>query len=1311
MIGLFVSAWQLVVRRSLANWRLLSTVLIGVVMAVTLLASAPLYAQALSSLGLAHQLRQRPPELLDVQVLVFNEPAQREAYAAVDDRVSGEATQQLDGILRGRSRYLRSSVFYLATLEETDRLVQSLTTQEEAGAALFDATEAVSQTRLDSKVATDAAVASQSAEATAALDQTTKETDRARTAAFEARARLDSAQMAAEQAQRAVLLAERALVPGDQRRQLAYERAQAAETAALEAVTKARRDVTQTGLVERVANIRLDRAKQDALRSQDPALSRTAQEAAARVAEVEQRVKEETQHLAALRQATRELWQNESRDRAYMQALSGLEDHVRLVAGAYPALLAVPEDEEAAVVAEVLVGAATADQLGLEVGSQVVVLPAWEETRDQLLLRVAGIIEPNDPKEEYWLLEDPFRLGDPEQGWHTASFFVSEESFLDGLGGLFPAHEASTLAWRFYVDADRVPSQDATVLQDDLGAFQRGVLTGVPGSQVLTVLDKVLEDYRTKLLLTRIPVYLVLLQVVGIILYYLTMVTNMLVERRAADVALLQERGASMGQVLVLHAMEALLLCGAAFVIGPLLAQAMTAVLGKTAAFRALSGGGLLPVELSPDVFLLAALASGLSFLALLAPTIQVSRQSLVAQRGSLARPARLPWWQRFNLDLAALVLGGLFYWQVSRQGALLGRTLFGELSFDPLQLLTPTFLMVATAIAFLRLFPLMLALFSRWLARDLPVTAYLGLLYVGRNPLPYTRLILLLTLVTAVGFFVALFGGTLGRSIRERIAYVTGSDIRVANVANFERGRGAFLATYSGMDGVDRAMPVYRGTARVAGRTAAASAAPTLLGVDTEAFAGMAWFRGDFADQRLSDLMPLLQGQQSAPEGRPLPNDARQVRLWVQPFPMCAVCQLYLRLGDADDTYWNVHVARQEGDVLIEAMSSPDWQQFTMDLPAGAPPFRLLGFWLRSTAPSGGLPVGGVRLDAVEALNAAVAVAMVEDFDSGTIWEVRPRGTGLPAGQAGAQAQVDSFSADPQNVLQGRFSGRLQWRAGGGTPGLQLPRRTVPIPAIASNSFLKAANLSPKGRPLLSLSVSGSAVQVQVVAAVEYFPTLDPAGFGFLVTDLGQLSRAANAAPTGDLALYPNEAWIASRSRGAARDDLRERLLATGTASTKVYDEIELLSRATTDPLTSAGWRGVLNLAFLAAAGVGALGFMIYAYLFAQRRQLEFAVLRTMGFSARQTGLLVSFELLVIVVLGVTAGSLIGGVLGRVMLPFMQLTELGEQVLPPFVLAVGWGEVLRIYGILVLAFLVASGATTRFFSRLAITRVIRIGE
>jgi len=152
-------------------------------------------------------------------------------------------------------------------------------------------------------------------------------------------------------------------------------------------------------------------------------------------------------------------------------------------------------------------------------------------------------------------------------------------------------------------------------------------------------------------------------------------------------------------------------------------------------------------------------------------------------------------------------------------------------------------------------------------------------------------------------------------------------------------------------------------------------------------------------------------------------------------------------------------------------------------------------------------------------------------------------------------------------------------------------------------------------------------------------------------------------------------------------------------------------MRRATADPLASAGWQGVLSLAFLAVAGIGVLGFMVYAYMFAQRRQLEFAVLRTMGFSARQINRLVSFELALVVLVGIAVGSIIGAVMGSIILPFLQLTELGEQVLPPFVLTIGWAELIGICGILLAAFVIASAITSRFFFRLSITRLIRIGE
>ena len=51
-------------------------------------------------------------------------------------------------------------------------------------------------------------------------------------------------------------------------------------------------------------------------------------------------------------------------------------------------------------------------------------------------------------------------------------------------------------------------------------------------------------------------------------------------------------------------------------------------------------------------------------------------------------------------------------------------------------------------------------------------------------------------------------------------------------------------------------------------------------------------------------------------------------------------------------------------------------------------------------------------------------------------------------------------------------------------------------------------------------------------------------------------------------------------------------------------------------DPLVAAGWQGILVIAFGAVLLLSAIGFLVYSYLTAQERSLEFAILRTLGFS-----------------------------------------------------------------------------------------------
>ncbi len=146
-------------------------------------------------------------------------------------------------------------------------------------------------------------------------------------------------------------------------------------------------------------------------------------------------------------------------------------------------------------------------------------------------------------------------------------------------------------------------------------------------------------------------------------------------------------------------------------------------------------------------------------------------------------------------------------------------------------------------------------------------------------------------------------------------------------------------------------------------------------------------------------------------------------------------------------------------------------------------------------------------------------------------------------------------------------------------------------------------------------------------------------------------------------------------------------------------------------DPLIAASWEGILFLCFAAVLLLTALGFVVYSYLSAQTRTLEFAVLRTMGLSGGQIVALVGFEQAFVIVAGAAAGTLLGLPLSRLMLGYLGITETGARVLPPFVSAVSWRTVAVADGLLVLVFAATIAALGLLYGRLAVHRALRMGE
>jgi ABC-type antimicrobial peptide transport system permease subunit len=209
------------------------------------------------------------------------------------------------------------------------------------------------------------------------------------------------------------------------------------------------------------------------------------------------------------------------------------------------------------------------------------------------------------------------------------------------------------------------------------------------------------------------------------------------------------------------------------------------------------------------------------------------------------------------------------------------------------------------------------------------------------------------------------------------------------------------------------------------------------------------------------------------------------------------------------------------------------------------------------------------------------------------------------------------------------------------------------------------------------------------------------------MVADLNALQTIAARVPAVADTVFVNEAWMNQSPGGLSADALASK----GVIAEKVLDREALRATAASDPLIAASWEGILFLSFGAVLALTALGFAVYVTLAAQARALEFAILRTMGFSRRQILSLVSFEQAFVIVGGVAVGTLLGFPLGRLMIGYLGVTETGTDPLPPLLSQVSMGALISVYGLLALVFVGTIASLATVYSRLAVARALRIGE
>jgi hypothetical protein len=955
-----------------------------------------------------------------------------------------------------------------------------------------------------------------------------------------------------------------------------------------------------------------------------------------------------------------------------------IRERVKIVEGAWP--------EADGDVLQIVIGEDLARRQGLAPGDREIIKPFIGLPQRFEVVEIAGIGRPIDPSDIFWAGSVPTDLIYIDQGsfdfWTTS--FTTEAAADPWLRDSRGFDQISAIqSWMLALDRESVALKDVDTLDAAIADFRSSL--GRDGIAVRTGIPDLIESFDLRSVIFGGPVLAMLALVVVGALYFLIYMSALTIEREGPELALLRSRGASTGQTVGLHVAQSAFIAIVAATVAPVLARLLVRATGRIPPMSELTGGGAL--EVAQDRSLLPFIVAGgsLAFVSMGLAILPFARRSVLDLRALAARPTTSSVWQRYYLDVFLVVIAGILLFELRRRGLV---DAGDNLGLDPFAVASPALFLFAGALILLRILPFLLRGIG-WLLTRLRGMAALPGWHLGRNPVPYGRLALLIWITTGFGAFALTYAQTLETSYDDRAGFAAGADARILG-----DGVGWIPAPES-----SQAASVYRTTASA--RLTGSTRGSELVAARPDDLAAVLTWREDFGPSPAETLAPLGATAGASPLGVELPAGTTAIRIGgvvvprssaeqaaaaeegTAPPPMVhASIRILDGLGRpwiftapplSDEAWTTVDAnlqpasARNEpraGGLVEPLMLEAVWleREPTVDYPDPLDASRILIDEVSAVTPSGEtLLDDGIR-DGFEGFS-GFAVNQVE----GDI-AARAFFSSLPPGQAPPSA--DTIGNSPLT----RPGPVTQWQvpaADRTDPVPYLGRSPEPLPLLVDVEAASLARVAVGGSTVLA--VDASEVPAVIVGQIERLPTAsDPTMTGVIVTDLDALLGWLNASPPWTFPdvlpalTEPQELWLTAADPDAAAAQVASQAGDDVTILTVSATATSFSSRPVQIGLVSILFVGATASVVLALAGV--VGYVVIAV---RRRAKEMGVLRALGF--RQRGVTGTFAVEQLVVLGVGAviGVAGGVLLMRLVLPFVQLGESAEEIDPPALLVV----------------------------------------
>jgi len=383
-------------------------------------------------------------------------------------------------------------------------------------------------------------------------------------------------------------------------------------------------------------------------------------------------------------------------------------------------------------------------------------------------VRVAGVFQPNS-EDAYWqsmLLSD--------------TFFLPYESFETFAGHPFSSHMSES--YLLILDYAGIKIENVTQITEEYAkvyseiAANLDVFTQKP---ITTTFMTVIDSFENRegnlqflLQLLNIPILIMLF-------YYIFMIAKMKISDEEAFIAVIRSRGASGRQIFLLYLLESVAIGLTAVIIGLPLGWAICRVIGSANGFLDFVSRAALPLRMSMQVYMYAAVAFLCIVVAAVVPALAYSRTSIVEQKRKLARPKK-PIWKVLFIDVITLGLSLYYLYVIRDQTELFQGMGFGGTEAPislPLYFISTVFA-IGAGLCFLRVYPWLVSLVYLIGRRFWSPVTYAAFHTIKRSGGTANFLMLFIIIALSIGLFNAGAARTINRNVEDRIFNALGSDI-----------------------------------------------------------------------------------------------------------------------------------------------------------------------------------------------------------------------------------------------------------------------------------------------------------------------------------------------------------------------------------------------------------------------------------------------------------------------------------------------------------------------------------------------------